>query len=109
MDTQVDALALLELAIEIGHEELRALQKGEVEEAEAHCTRRDELLDQALELKDTADQRQFRKRLQAYVALQDQLTAEGQEQRALLLAAIHRNKQEGRRHKAYGQIIKQGM
>lgn len=109
MDTQVDALALLELAIDIGHEELRAMQKGEVEEAEAHSVRRFELFDQALELKDTADQRLFRKRLQAYVNLQDQLTAEAQEQRALLLTAIHRNKQEGRRHKAYGQIIKQGI
>lgn len=109
MEVQMDALNLMDFAIEIGKEELRALQNGEVEEAEAHFARRSELMDLAMRQKDAVDVAQMRRRLIVMQDLQAQLTAEGEEQRNLLRTAINRNKQEGRRHKAYGLSVRQAL
>lgn len=108
-EQHLNPLSMLDIASDIGREELRALQQGDVDEAESLSTRRFELMDIALKQVDQADLREFRKRLQAFQAQQEMITAEAIEQRRQLGGQIMQTKHEARRHKAYGQSVRQAL
>lgn len=105
----MDPLSMLDIASDIGREELRALQQGDIEEAETLSTRRFELMDIALRQGNQADLREFRKRLLAFQAQQELITAEAIEQRRQLGSQIMRTRHETRRHRAYGQSVRQAL
>lgn len=109
MPAESDAIALMDMAIEVAQEELRAMQKGEVEEVETLFARRTELVDMALKLREAAPQKPMRDRMLRMQALEEQLVAEGKALRAQLAAELSKGKQEVRRMRAYGQSVRQGL
>lgn len=109
MDRVVDAVTLMEFALEIGEEELRSMQKGEIEEVEALFARRSEMMDMALRQKDEADPKRMRACLMRMQALQDTLTEEGKNLRARMVVETNKGKLEAKRLRAYGQSVRQAL
>lgn len=109
MTGEIDAVALMEFAIEIGQEELRSMQKGEIEEVEALFARRSEMMDMALRQKDDVDQPRMRDSLLRMQALQDTLSAEGKKLRTRMVVETNKGKLEAKRLRAYGQSVRQAL
>lgn len=101
-----ETLQLLDQALEIGHEELKYLAAGEVEDAFEAAERRGFLTTQALETKESVSLDQILDKLNRLKSLQGQLTSEAKKLHATLKDDITRVKQEGTRFKGYGKAVR---
>ncbi|NDV25705.1 hypothetical protein [Desulfovibrio sp. JC010] len=101
-----ETLELLDQALEIGHEELRFLVAGEVDDAFDAAERRGVLTTQALETKESVSLDQILEKLNKLKSLQGQLTAEAKRLRASLAQDIGRVKKESTRFKGYGNVAR---
>lgn len=101
-----DTLNLLDQAIEIGHEELRLLVAGEVDDAFEAAERRGFLTSQALETKASISLDQILDKLNKLKSLQGQLTSEAKKLHASLKQDITRVKKENVRFKGYGSVAR---
>ncbi|WP_320006023.1 hypothetical protein [Maridesulfovibrio sp.] len=101
-----EALKLLDQALEIGHEELKFLVAGEVDDAFDAAERRGVLTAKALETKESVSLDQILEKLNQLKNLQGQLTAEAKKLHESLRKDIGRVKQESTRFKGYGSVAR---
>lgn len=102
-------VAMLDLALQLGEEELRALTAGEVEAAEMYYELRARLLNSAQGRPSPEDKPHIVARRRAMGYLQDRLTAAGRELRAQMVARMNRSRAEARRLRGYRQSVGQAL
>ncbi len=98
-------VAMLDMALSLGEEELRALGAGEVETAGMYCELRARLLHNAGSGAASDERSQVAARLRAMGHLQNRLIAAGHELRAGMAARMSRSRQETRRLRSYRQCV----
>ena len=102
-------VAMLDLALALGEEELGALRAGEVEMASCRCELRARLLSSAAQARIGENRAAVVARLRAMGYLQARLTTAGQELRAEMAAKLNRSKAESRRLRGYRQSVGQAL
>lgn len=98
-------VAMLDLALALGEEELSALKAGEVETATRCCELRARLLSSAAETRTGENKTAVVARLRAMGYLQARLTTAGQELRASMADKLNRTRAESRRLRGYRQCV----
>lgn len=102
-------VAMLDLALQLGEEELRALTAGEVEAAGMYCELRARLLRSAEGRPNPEDKPHVVARRRAMGYLQDRLIAAGRELRTQMVARMNRSRAEARRLRGYRQSVGQAL
>ncbi len=98
-------VAMLDMALSLGEEELRALGAGKIETAGMYCELRARLLHGAGSGSTSDDRSKVVARLRAMGHLQHRLIAAGHELRTGMTAHMHRSRQENRRLRGYRQCV----
>ena len=101
-----DVNEYLKVALALGEEELRALQEGDVELAEACFVRRNACMELAMAFRESHPG-ELRTGLLVLQDLQAELIREGRNLRSALAAELNHSKAQGRRLQGYKRAVNQ--
>lgn len=99
----MDSLSLLDMALQLGEQELGALVAGDVETAESSSREREGLVELAWNRRDPAALSDLREKLQRLQCLQGRLTEEARRLHESIRRQLQQSRHESQRLSSYAQ------